>query len=55
MARGWSERLCRSDFTRGRRELQHKWKAVGHEWDAHSRGEVERTDVLPTERLACHA
>jgi hypothetical protein len=41
MARGWAERLCRREFARGRRELQHKWKAVAHEWDAESCREVE--------------
>ena len=54
MARGWAERLCRREFARGRRELQHKWKAVMHEWDADSRREVEWTTVVDT-GPRCHA
>ena len=46
MARGWSERLCRGEFAHGRREHQHKWRAVAEEWDTVSRGEVERTEEL---------
>ena len=40
MRPGWSERLCRQDFARGRRENQHKWSAIGLEWDVASRGDV---------------
>jgi GH3 auxin-responsive promoter len=40
MRRGWSERLCQTDFARGRRDAQHKWNAIAHEWDAASRAEV---------------
>ena len=46
MARGWSERLCRAEFARGRREHQHKWRAIAPEWDEASRLEVARTEEL---------
>ena len=52
MARGWSERLCRSEFAQGRRELQHKWKAIAHEWDEASRREVVQT--VGQGAVACH-
>jgi hypothetical protein len=54
MAQGWSERLCRQDFALGRREHQHKWKAIAAEWDAASRREVMRTVGL-MEEVHCHA
>jgi hypothetical protein len=54
MARGWSERLCRGEFADGRREHQHKWRAVAEEWDTVSRGEVERTEELVVGE-PCHA
>jgi hypothetical protein len=40
MRPGWSERLCRADFARGRREAQHKWSPIAPEWDEASRAEV---------------
>ncbi len=40
MRRGWSEDICRSEFRQGRRESQHKWKAVGVPWDVASREAV---------------
>jgi hypothetical protein len=42
MREGWSERLCREEVDRGRRELQHKWSAMRPEWDDTSRGEVKQ-------------
>jgi hypothetical protein len=43
MRAGWAERQCRLEFTRGRREGQHKWLAIQPEWDPESRSEVVRT------------
>jgi hypothetical protein len=40
MRPGWSERLCREEFARGRREIQHKWSVMRPEWDDTSRAEV---------------
>jgi hypothetical protein len=40
MTGGWSEELCRFEFRRGRRESQHKWKAIGPPWDVKSREAV---------------
>jgi hypothetical protein len=40
MRRGWSERLSRADFKRGKRELQYKWPAIRDSWDDASRAEV---------------
>lgn len=40
MRAGWSEELCRSEFRRGRRESQHKWKAIAVPWDLESREAV---------------
>lgn len=40
MRPGWSERLCRQEFARGRRDVQHKWSAMRPEWDDASRAEV---------------
>src|SRR5262245_30991636 len=42
MREGWSERLCREEFARGRREIQHKWSAMHPAWDAASRADVLR-------------
>ena len=42
MRAGWSERLCRADFARGRREAQHKWSPIVPEWDEASRAEISR-------------
>lgn len=42
MRPGWSEEICRAEFRAGRREAQHKWKAVGPAWDADSRDAVLR-------------
>ncbi|MDP9070580.1 MAG: GH3 auxin-responsive promoter family protein [Actinomycetota bacterium] len=46
MRGGWSEEICRSDFRRGRRESQHKWKAIGVPWDQVSRESVVRCVTL---------
>jgi hypothetical protein len=43
MRPGWAERQCRLEFARGRREGQHKWRAIQPEWDPDSRAEVART------------
>jgi hypothetical protein len=40
MRPGWSERLCREEFARGRRDVQHKWNAIRLEWDDASRAEI---------------
>ena len=40
MRPGWSEEACRGEFRRGRREPQHKWMAMGADWDVHSRRAV---------------
>jgi hypothetical protein len=42
MKGGWSERLSRADFHKGKRELQYKWPAIRDAWDEASRGEVVR-------------
>ncbi len=40
MRPGWSEELCRADFRGGRRESQHKWRAMGMPWNDDSRASV---------------
>lgn len=40
MRPGWAERLCRQEFARGRRDVQHKWNAMRPAWDDASRAEV---------------
>jgi GH3 auxin-responsive promoter len=40
MRPGWSELLCREEFARGRREIQHKWNVMRPEWDDTSRAEI---------------
>lgn len=47
MRSGWSERACLADFRNGRREAQHKWKAVGVPWDACSRDAVSSCVGVP--------
>jgi hypothetical protein len=48
MRPGWSEEICRAEFRDGRREPQHKWKAVGVAWDVDSRAAVvRRVAALP--------
>jgi hypothetical protein len=42
MRGGWSERLCREEFARGRRDVQHKWSVMRPEWDETSRVEVQQ-------------
>jgi GH3 auxin-responsive promoter len=54
MRPGWSERLCRQEFARGRRDVQHKWGVLRPEWDASSRGEVLAT-LDEAERLGIGA
>jgi len=49
MRAGWSERLCRADFARGRREAQHKWSPIAPAWDDASRAEVVRCVDEPAE------
>lgn len=46
MRPGWSEEICRAEFRKGRREPQHKWKAVGAAWDTDSLGAVLRRVTL---------
>ena len=54
MRPGWSERLCREEFARGRRETQHKWSVMRPEWDDTSRAEVVlRLDGGRVDRLEC--
>jgi len=43
MRDGWSERICRTDFDDGRRELQHKWNVLVPAWDQGSRADVTAT------------
>ena len=43
MRAGWAERQCQAEFARGRREAQHKWRALAAEWDPASRAAVIRT------------
>jgi hypothetical protein len=43
MRDGWSERVARAEFARGRREQQFKWVALPSAWDDASRAEVELT------------
>jgi hypothetical protein len=53
MREGWSERLCREEFARGRREIQHKWSVMCPEWDDKSRGEVlQSVDAFERTALA---
>ncbi len=52
MKGGWFDEICRSEFRRGRRESQHKWKAIGVPWDAESREAVLRC-VKVDAREAC--
>jgi hypothetical protein len=49
MPPGWSERQCRADFHRGRREVQYKWPAIRLEWDDASRRERARCLEGPAE------
>jgi hypothetical protein len=44
MPTGWSERECRRDFENGKREVQHKWRAIGDAWD-----DVNRRAVIATQ------
>jgi hypothetical protein len=44
MPTGWSERECRRDFENGKREVQHKWRAIGDAWD-----DVSRRAVIATQ------
>jgi hypothetical protein len=43
MRPGWAEKMCRQEFSQGRRESQHKWKTIRVEWDDASRAEVVET------------
>jgi len=43
MRPGWAEKMCRREFSQGRRESQHKWKTIRGEWDDASRAEVVET------------
>ena len=51
MRAGWSERQCRADFARGKREDQYKWSALRDAWDEASRAEVVTQWVVPRSRL----
>jgi hypothetical protein len=48
MPTGWSERECRRDFEKGKREVQHKWRAIGDAWDDASRRAVIATHDIAT-------
>jgi hypothetical protein len=53
MRPGWSERVCRQEFARGRRDVQHKWSVLQEAWDEASRTEVvEGVDVSEAARCA---
>jgi hypothetical protein len=43
MRPGWAERQCRAEFAQGRRDVQHKWRALVADWDSASRAAVLRT------------
>jgi hypothetical protein len=43
MRPGWAERQCRAEFAQGRRDVQHKWRALVADWDPASRAAVLRT------------
>jgi hypothetical protein len=43
MKPGWSEQLCRREFTGGKREVQHKWAPITQQWD-----EASRQDIVTT-------
>ena len=43
MRPGWAERQCRAEFAQGRRDVQHKWRALVADWDPASRAAVIRT------------
>jgi hypothetical protein len=43
MRSGWSERIARAEFARGRREQQFKWVTLPAAWDQASQAEVELT------------
>ena len=43
MRPGWAERQCRAEFAQGRRDVQHKWRALVVDWDPASRAAVLRT------------
>ena len=49
MRGGWSEEICRTDFRRGRRESQHKWKAIAVPWDLQTREAVVSCVTLDAE------
>jgi hypothetical protein len=43
MRGGWAEAQCRTEFARGRRDVQHKWRPLVTAWDPDSRAAVVRT------------
>jgi hypothetical protein len=43
MRPGWAERQCQAEFAQGRRDAQHKWRALVADWDPASRAAVIRT------------
>jgi hypothetical protein len=50
MPTGWSERECRRDFENGKREVQHKWRAIGDAWDdASRRAVIAKHDIATQE------
>jgi len=53
MRSGWSEEICRSEFRQGRRESQHKWKAIGVPWDPGGRAAVVCSIALDNEGGSC--
>ena len=46
MGPGWSERTCLAELRAGRREAQHKWRAMGVPWDEASRAAVVTSVAL---------
>jgi hypothetical protein len=46
MSSGWSERQCRADFQRGKREYQYKFAYFRDEWDP-----LSREDVLASQQI----
>jgi hypothetical protein len=43
MRGGWADAQCRTEFARGRRDAQHKWRPLVTAWDPDSRAAVVRT------------
>ena len=52
-ARAGPSGVCRQEFARGRREIQHKWSALRPEWDDASRSEVVVRRSTGSRRRRC--